>query len=213
MAGAPRDQGEEGVTSRVTDETGGCDGVSGGDNGGAPGPWARRGGPGGSRQYAWAPERARVRCALRLSVRPACGRAGREPGADLRSGREALLDLALAGGVGLGCDGQADPERRALARAAVHAHVPAVHLGDALDEVQADPEPAARVRVLGHVLAEELEDVGRGVGGDARAAVVHLDAHARAVLQRAQAHGRAARGGLDRGYEPGSEAPPGRTEG
>ena len=77
----------------------------------------------------------------------------------------------------------------------------AVQLGDALDQVQSDAQAAARVGVLGDVLAEQLEDVRGRVGSDARALVGHFHADVGVVLQRAQAHRNAARAELDRVHD------------
>src|SRR6185369_4568947 len=128
-----------------------------------------------------------------------------------RGGCESDLERALGGlaqsrvgalgRVHLGRDRQADPERGALAGPAVHAHVAAVQLGDALHEMEPDPQAAARLAVLGHDLPEQLEDVRGGVGLDPGTLVVDLDAHAGAVLLRAQAYGRTARAELDRVHE------------
>src|SRR6202022_2609446 len=75
------------------------------------------------------------------------------------------------------CEGQGEGERRAFAHFALDGHLPAVRLDDALDDVEAQPEPLlARAGVL-HVadLVEPVEDLLDVRRGNARAVVLHRD--------------------------------------
>src|SRR5690349_14846888 len=70
-----------------------------------------------------------------------------------------------------------EPERRALARRALHPHRAAVCLGDRAADEKSEPEPTRDLgRARRAVIA--FEDAFEVLGTDARTVIGHLDAHA-----------------------------------